>query len=97
MSSFSSRAGDEYTIGFPVDPMGVHPKFRALYVGGAGDLVLIAENDTATNFDLNFGANTYELGHNEVLVKNVPAGTVLKIRGFMTVVGTTATNLVGLV
>jgi hypothetical protein len=59
--------------------------FRALWVGGAGDLSLIFLNDTSNN-----GAGT------AVTIAAVPAGTLLPFAVRRVMAATTATLIVGL-
>ncbi len=67
------------------DLTGLH--LRALWVGGAGNVALIATGDTT-----NSGAGT------AVTIFGIPAGTVLPISAKKVMAtGTTATNIAGLI
>lgn len=96
MSAFSSQPGSEYTVAFAITPDVAHEKFRALYVGGAGDVRMIAEGSTAAGFLFNFTVPLYQIESEVSMFTGAKVGSVLEVRGAHVLSGTTATNLVGL-
>ena len=74
----------------PADNAPFPAPFRAIYVGGAGDIALIARNDWTAE-------GSSDSASEVVTFKAVPVGTVLPVwTKCVMSTGTTATNLVGL-